>query len=492
MLINNLRSMSVTTIQLASKASSKTSLIKALLLMLLVAMPTLAVSATVPADNIDTKNTREAKLPVEDIQRFTTVLEHVKNYYVNPVEDDKLFESAIRGMLAGLDPHSAYLDKEEFEDLKLTTTGKFGGLGIEVTMQDGFIRVISPIDDTPAQKAGVKAGDLIVRLDDTPVKGLSLREAVDKMRGKKGSIITLTIIREKEVKPLIIKVVRDIINVKSVKTKLLDKNYGYIRISNFQNDTGAELINAVKKLKQEAKDDLRGVILDLRNNPGGVLEASVQVADTFLDMKKLKYDGLIVYTKGRMPSSQMKEEAHSTDILNGAPMVILVNSGSASASEIVAGALQDHKRALIVGTKTFGKGSVQTVLPLRDNRGLKLTTALYYTPKGRSIQAEGIIPDIIVEEVLVPEPKDKDKAVNFLVSEKDLENHLELKAKVVKPAISETPDTEKKDDNSIKLDELDAVDPLAIDGKNKDKPLIYRDYQLNEALNILKGMHLSS
>lgn len=408
------------------------------------------------------------KLPVEEVQRFTTVIEHVKNYYVNSIEDQKLFENAIRGMLAGLDPHSTYLNKEEFEDLKLSTTGKFGGLGIEVTLRDGFINVISPIDGTPAEKAGIKAGDIIVRLDDTPVKGLTLREAVDKMRGERGEPITLTIIRESEAKPLVIEVVRDIINVKSVRSEILEEEFGYIRISNFQNDTGTEVINILNKLKRDTNNKLKGVILDLRNNPGGVLEASVQVADAVLDRKKLKHDGIIVYTKGRIATSQINETANPNDLLNGAPIVVLVNRGSASASEIVAGALQDHKRAIIMGTKTFGKGSVQTILPLRDNRGLKLTTALYYTPSGVSIQAEGITPDVILQEVKVPEPKEEKP--NFFVSERDLERHLETS----KEKKSNSKNTSKKESYNEK----------------KEKPLVYRDFQLHEALNMLKGMSL--
>lgn len=449
----------------------KRNFIKILLSVLIVVIPSLALSAS-------TKTQQNNSLPLADIQRFTSVVEHVKNYYVNPVEDNELFENAIRGMLSGLDPHSAYLDKEEFEDLKFSTTGKFGGLGIEVTMQDGFIRVISPIDDTPAQKAGVQSGDIIVRLDGAPIKGVSLKEAVDKMRGKPGTSISLTIIREGENQPLEIKVVRDIINVVSVKTRLLDKHYGYVRISNFQSDTAKELIKNLSNLQKEAKNSLKGIILDLRNNPGGVLDASVQIADAFLDHKKIKYDGVIVFTKGRMASSQIKEVSRSGDMLNGAPIIVLVNGGSASASEIVAGALQDHKRAIVMGTKTFGKGSVQTILPLKDQRGLKLTTALYYTPNGKSIQAKGIEPDVIVENVLIPKPKEEEKVTLFF-SEKDLERHLE----------NNNEKTSNVDKEKMKKDlEKDLIQGL--DDGNGDVPLLYRDYQLNEALNMLKGMAL--
>lgn len=406
------------------------------------------------------------KLPVTEIQRFTTVIDHIKNYYVKPVEDDVLYDNAIRGMLAGLDPHSAYLDEEEFEDLKISTSGKFGGLGIELTLEDGLIRVISPIDDTPAAKAGIKAGDLIIRLDDVSVKGMSRKEAVDKMRGKPGTTITLLIIRKGETKPLHLKVTREIINVKSVKTRMLDNNYAYIRISQFQSETGDELIKHLKALKNKQK--IKGVILDLRNNPGGILDTSVQIADAFLNKDKLKYDGVIVYTKGRI-GAQIKEIAHSNDLLDNAPIVVMINGGSASASEIVAGALQDHNRAIIVGPEpSFGKGSVQTILPLKDKRGLKLTTALYYTPAGRSIQATGIKPDILIENIRLPElSKDKENNDNnngLLLRENDLQGHLENGSKDANAGNKATND------------------------KAAELPLIYSDYQLYQALNILKGV----
>ncbi len=429
---------------------------KKVLLFSLLINTSLCIGATTATEN---------KLPVTEIQRFTTVIDYIKNYYVNPVEDNVLYDNAIRGMLAGLDPHSAYLDAEEYEDLKVSTSGKFGGLGIEVTLEDGFIRVISPIDDTPAAKAGLKAGDLIIRLDDVSVKGLTLKEAVEKMRGKPGTTLTLMLIRKGEIKPLRIKVTRDLINVQSVKTHMLDKNYAYIRISQFQNDTGDELIKNVRSLKD--KNKIHGVILDLRNNPGGVLDASVQIANVFLDKDKLKYDGMIVYTKGRI-GAQIKEKAHSKDMLENAPMVVIINGGSASASEIVAGALQDHKRAIIVGPEpSFGKGSVQTILPLKDKRGLKLTTALYYTPAGRSIQAKGIEPDIMIENLRIPEPakeKENDNS-GLLLRETDLQGHLENNTAEVQDAGNK--------ENKAKIEKL---------------PLIYTDYQLYQALNILKGI----
>lgn len=427
---------------------------KKVLLFSLLINTSLCIGATTATEN---------KLPVTEIQRFTTVIDYIKNYYVNPVEDNVLYDNAIRGMLAGLDPHSAYLDAEEYEDLKVSTSGKFGGLGIEVTLEDGFIRVISPIDDTPAAKAGLKAGDLIIRLDDVSVKGLTLKEAVEKMRGKPGTTLTLMLIRKGEMKPLRIKVTRDLINVQSVKTHMLDKNYAYIRISQFQNDTGDELIKNVRSLKD--KNKIHGVILDLRNNPGGVLDASVQIANVFLDKDKLKYDGMIVYTKGRI-GAQIKEKAHSKDMLENAPMVVIINGGSASASEIVAGALQDHKRAIIVGPEpSFGKGSVQTILPLKDKRGLKLTTALYYTPAGRSIQAKGIEPDIMIENLRIPEPAKENDNSGLLLRETDLQGHLENNTAEVQDAGNK--------ENKAKIEKL---------------PLIYTDYQLYQALNILKGI----
>lgn len=307
----------------------------------------------------------------------------------------------------------------------------------------------------------MQAGDIIIRINDTPVKGLTLKAAVDMMRGKPGTDVLLTVIRQKESQPLKLKLTRDIISVQSVKSKILDDNYGYVRISQFQNDTGNDLVQTIKTLKKSLKDNLRGVLIDLRNNPGGILESSVEVVDTFLDKDKLKYDGLIVYTKGRM-GSQVTEKAKSKDLLGGAPIVVLVNGGSASASEIVAGALQDHHRALIVGNKTFGKGSVQTILPLKEQRGLKLTTALYYTPSGRSIQATGIVPDINIDNIVIPKPE-KDSLSDLLLKESDLQGHLENNSN--KSAAN-------KDDKD----------------KPTDGPLMYSDYQLYEALNILKGL----
>ena len=392
-------------------------------------------------------------LPLNELNTFTEVFSNIKNNYVEPVDDKTLLDSAIRGMLAGLDPHSAYLDSEAYEELQVGTTGEFGGLGIEVGMEDGFVKVIAPIDDTPAQRAGIKAGDLVIRLDDTPVKGMTLNDAVKIMRGKPGTDIVLTIVREGLDKPLQIKITRDIIKVKSVKSRTLAPGYGYLRISQFQSKTADYLVDAIKKLKKENGGTLKGLILDLRNNPGGVLNGAVAVSDAFLTK------GLIVYTEGRIDDSSLRFNATPDDIIDNAPMVVLVNQGSASASEIVAGALQDQKRAIIMGEQTFGKGSVQTILPLSGGTALKLTTARYFTPSGRSIQAEGIKPDIELRPLEVSEVE---KGIEPL-KEADLSRHLQ-------------------NGNGGAKHDANKAD------KSADEALVHDDYQLYEALNMLKGL----
>jgi len=395
-------------------------------------------------------------LPLEDLRTFTEIFAKIKNDYVESIDDKTLLENAIRGMLTGLDPHSAYLVPEDYKELQAGTSGEFGGLGIEVGMEEGFVKVIAPIDDTPAERAGVQAGDLIIRLDDTPVKGMSLTEAVRVMRGKPGTDITLTIIREGEQQPLKITITRDIIKVASVKHRLLEPGYGYVRVTQFQSRTGENLRDALNALKEENGGSLQGLVLDLRNNPGGVLSAAVSVSDAFL--KK----GLIVYTEGRLEEAKLKFNAKPTDLVEGAPMVVLVNGGSASASEIVAGALQDHKRAIVMGQKTFGKGSVQTILPMENGSALKLTTARYYTPSGRSIQATGIAPDIELASVKLARAEDGDNAV----TEADLARHLE---------------------NGSAQDE-DAKDAEGSGGSSPS--LAEEDYALYEALNLLKGLNI--
>jgi carboxyl-terminal processing protease len=389
-------------------------------------------------------------LPLDELRTFAEVYGRIKDDYVEGVKDKTLLESAIRGMLAGLDPHSAYLDKDEYREIQVGTSGEFGGLGIEVGMEDGFIKIVSPIDDTPAQRAGLQAGDLITRIDDKPVKGLSLTDAVNLMRGKPGSEIRLTIMRGTDGRPLEIKVERDIIHVASVKSRTLEPGYGYVRLTHFQARTAEDMRNAIETLKKENKGDLKGLILDLRNNPGGVLNAAVGVSDAFIT------DGLIVYTQGRQPDSKLQFRAGPDDVLAGAPLVVLVNGGSASASEIVAGALQDHKRALIMGTQTFGKGSVQTVVPIDDNTALKLTTARYYTPSGRSIQAQGITPDI------------------------------KLDRGEFKPFLEPEQDPVKESDLIRHLDSGKASGDAKSDAAKK--ALAAEDLQLSEALNVLKGL----
>jgi len=402
-----------------------------------------------------------APLPLDELRTFTEVFSRIKADYVEPVSDKKLLEDAVQGMLSGLDPHSAYLDANSFKDMRVETEGKFGGLGIEVTMENGFVKVVSPIEDTPAARAGIKPGDLVIRLDEKAVKGLTLTEAVRLMRGKPGTDITLTIVREGVSKPLKITLTRAVIKIQSVKSRLLEPGFGYVRITQFQSGTEKGLAEVVRKLETENKGALRGMILDLRNNPGGVLNAAVGVSDAFLDK------GLIVYTEGRVEDSRMRKSAVPGDLIKGAPMVVLINGGSASASEIVAGALQDHRRAVIMGTKSFGKGSVQTIVPISNGAALKITTARYYTPNGRSIQASGIEPDIITEEARLTKSETADR-----LKEADLARHLENGDEPLKKKAEP-----KKEDNQN-------------DKKNAEtgKAPTVEDYQLQEALNLLKGI----
>ncbi|MEE9560528.1 MAG: S41 family peptidase [Acidiferrobacterales bacterium] len=395
-------------------------------------------------------------LPLDELRTFTEVFSKIKSDYVEDVADKKLLEDAIGGMLAGLDPHSTYLDPEGYKDVRIGTEGQFGGLGIEVTMENGFVKVVSPIEDTPAARAGLQPGDLIVRLDDQAVKGMSLSDAVKLMRGKPGSDITLTVVREGENKPLKITVTRAVIKIRSVKSRLLEPGYGYIRITQFQANTTKNMKTSLSKLEKENGGKLKGVVLDLRNNPGGVLNAAVSVSDAFL--KK----GIIVYTEGRIADSKLTFEAQPDQVLEGAPLVVLVNGGSASASEIVAGALQDNGRAVIMGTKTFGKGSVQTIMPMSNGAALKLTTARYFTPSGHSIQATGIEPDIVTEQAKLTRNKsDQDR-----LKEANLARHLQSG----EPAGSDKKKSEKE---------------------QTSKPSTSTDdFQLREALNLLKGINI--
>lgn len=410
------------------------------------------------AHNVWAEKQQTASLPLEDLRTFTDVYARIKQDYVTEVDDSELLQNAIRGMLSGLDPHSSYLDEEQFRELQIGTSGEFGGLGIEVGMENGFVKVIAPIDDTPAQRAGVKAGDLIIKLDDTQVKGLTLEEAVKLMRGKKGSKINLTIVRTGEEAPLVVTITRDVIRVRSVRSRILEPDFGYVRISNFQSKTTRGLIDAIDSLEDKNKGELKGLVLDLRNNPGGVLTGAVGVSDVFL-----KDNALIVYTEGRVEDSELKYAASTGDSLEGAPLVVLINQGSASASEIVAGAMQDHQRATILGSTSFGKGSVQTILPLNNSTALKLTTARYYTPLGRSIQSEGIVPDILLKEA------NPDSKSGFSVSEADLAGHLE-----------------NEDDNSQQRQ------PKSVVTIPKSKEDDTTDYALEEALKILKDIAQTS
>ncbi len=414
------------------------------------------------AHNVWADKQNIANLPLEDLRVFTDVYARIKQDYVTEVNDSELLENAIRGMLSGLDPHSAFLDEEQFRELQIGTSGEFGGLGIEVGMENGFVKVIAPIDDTPAARAGVKAGDLIIKLDDKSVKGLTLEEAVKLMRGKKGSKIDLTIVREAEEGPLHITITRDVIRVRSVRSRILEPGFGYVRISNFQSKTTRGLLDAIQSLIKKNEGELKGLVLDLRNNPGGVLTGAVGVSDVFLNDSKL-----IVYTEGRVEESELKYSASTGDSLSGAPLVVMINQGSASASEIVAGAMQDHNRATILGTTSFGKGSVQTILPLKDNAALKLTTARYFTPAGRSIQNEGIVPDILIREEDDGENENKGFGK---ISETDLAGHLE---------------NNSKDKDKIRTPKSTVTIPKARDDDTTD-------YALEEALNILKGMEYAS
>jgi carboxyl-terminal processing protease len=425
-----------------------------------------------------------ASLPVEELRAFTEVFGKIKSDYVEPVDDRKLINQAIAGMLAGLDPHSSYLDKEAFREMQVGTRGEFGGLGIEVGMEDGFVKVVSPIDDSPASRAGIKAGDLIVKLDDTFVKGLSLNDAVKQMRGKPDSPITLTIARKGETKPLTFTLKRAVIKIQSVKSTLLEPGYAYFRVSQFQGPTGEALANAIQTVFKQNAGPMKGLVLDLRNDPGGLLSGAVAVSAAFLPK-----NDLVVYTDGRTEDAKMRLTASPENYLssNGkpdylsklpaavkdVPMVVLVNSGSASASEIVAGALQDHHRAVIMGTQTFGKASVQTVLPLGNGTAIKLTTARYYTPNGRSIQAKGILPDITLDD-------GSSNDAGLKMREADLSKHLmndqqDKAAAVEGNAFNFKPAARPKD-----VDEKDLrPEPGAVVAKS--------DYELSQAIVFLKS-----
>lgn len=411
------------------------------LALLALALPAHAVNSSLDA------RAAQQDIPVTELRIFAEVLERIRAVYVEDIDDRTLLEAAIRGMLLDLDPHSAYLTPDEFDDLQVSTSGEFGGVGMEVTMDDGFVTVVAPIDDTPASRAGIQANDVILKIDDTFVKGMTLNEAVNLLRGEIGTDVVLSIMRSGENNPRTLTLTRDRIRIQSVRSERLEDAYGYVRVTQFQNNTGRDVQRQIDRLK--ADGPMQGLILDLRNNPGGVLGGAIQVADLFLE------DGLIVYTQGRTEDSRINYGASRGDTLDGLPLVVIVNGGSASASEIVAGALQDHGRAVVVGRRTFGKGSVQTVLPLHDDRALKLTTARYYTPNGRSIQADGIRPDIQVNVARV-ELMERGEGIR----EADLPHHL-------------------------------AAGTAAAERDSPADDLASRDYDLYQALSILKGIHLS-
>lgn len=393
----------------------------------------------------------------EYLDLFGQIFDRVRSQYVDNVTDEELIEKAIDGMLTGLDPHSGYMNEEVWEEMQMDTQGKFGGLGIEITMEEGFVKVISPIEDTPAYKAGVLAGDFIIQIDDAPVFGLTLSEAVELMRGEKGDPITITISRE-GVEPFEVNIIRDIIKIQSVKYEIFD-NVGYLRITSFTEQTESGLIKYIKKIKEELDNKQIGFVLDLRSNPGGLLKQSVKVSDIFLEQ------GEIVSTRGRNKEDILRYRAKKGDRINGQPLIVLINGGSASASEIVAGALQDHKRAIIVGTKSFGKGSVQTIIPFKKSgnnkstTGIRLTTARYYTPSGESIQGKGIMPDIIIEQGTFESKEFK------RYSEADLKDSLDNE------------DNENKNDENSDADE-----------ETEEKNRLDTDYQLARAVDLIQGI----
>jgi carboxyl-terminal processing protease len=405
----------------------------------------LALSISAPLSAVE----EQGKLPLDELRTFAEVYNQIRLGYVEEIDDSTLLEYAIQGMLSGLDPHSAYMNEDAFQSLQDNTSGEFTGLGLEVGMEDGYVKIISPIDGSPAAEAGLQSGDIILKLGNVPVKGMTLNEAIDIMRGPKGSKIELSIGRPGESQPFEVTLVRNTIKVASVRQSWLEPGYGYIRVAQFQNSTGEDVRKAVEKLMAAQK--LKGLVLDLRNNPGGILRASVDVAGLFLD------GGNVVYTKGRLENSDTSFDADPLDATNGVPLVVLINQGSASASEIVAGALQDRGRAVLMGTRSFGKGSVQTVLPLSDSRAIKLTTALYFTPNGRSIQAEGIVPDIVVERAKITAYDDPQQ-----ITEADLSGHLNN---------ANGASAEKKT-------------------KQAASELLVDDNQLSEALALLKGLNI--
>ena len=405
----------------------------------------LAIFSLNAEENLGEATTR---LPINEINNFTQVFEQIRTGYVKEITDTELLESAIEGMLSNLDPHSSYLNKKSYKSLKENATGAYGGLGVEVVGEKGAIRVIAPIDGGPASENDIRSGDLIVELDKSPVSKMNIQKAIDKLRGEKGTEIELTILRDGEDRTITKTLIRDTIQISSVRGKLLYENFGYIRIAQFQISSDKDFVDEYLKLEELNKKELDGLVLDLRNNPGGLVPPSISIADMLLT------GGKIVYTEGRLPNSNQEYYADPFDISGGIPIIILINGGSASASEIVAGALQDNRRAVVIGTQSFGKGSVQTVVPINENSAIKLTTAKYFTPNGRSIQALGISPDLVIERAEIKPFKPSTRA-----REKNLTGHLNTESKGEKSTSSEPSN-------------------------------IMADNQLYEALNILRGIKL--
>ncbi|MDM3872075.1 S41 family peptidase [Porticoccus sp. W117] len=420
---------------------------------LAIALPlTLLLGSPLNAAESEQESAPKAQLPLEELRAFTQIFDHIRKSYVEEVDDRTLLQNAINGLLGNLDPHSTYLNEEAFAQLQKSSNGEeFSGIGIEVDMEDNAVLVVAPIDDSPATKAGIRAGDRIIKIGDKLVKGLNQDEAIALMRGPRGTQIMLTIVRKGSARPLTLELTRDTIKSLSVRSRILEPGYGYIRIAQFQVETGEQFRNSLLKL-MGSETPFKGLILDLRNNPGGVLPAAVEVADTLLD------GGMVTYTKGRLPSSNTEYEASSDDITGNIPVVVLIDGGSASASEIVAGALQDHRRAIVVGTRSFGKGSVQSVVQISETEGVKLTTARYFTPSGRSIQATGIQPDIVIKRADIVPVEGSD----YVVSESSLRGHLSNPGK-----------------DSAQSDDKDSAEDIM-------------DNQLVEGLNVLKGVYILS
>lgn len=408
-------------------------------------------------------------IPEDQIQRLNKAVEMIQDYYIQKVDEKTLMDNAINGMITKLDPHSAYLNKEDVRDLQTTVSGEFVGIGVELTTDRGLLKVVSPIEGSPAEKAGLKPEDLIIKINNHLVQDMSLNEAINQIKGKPNTTLSLTVLRKNNDKPKTIKVTREVVKVKAVQSKLLAPGYGYIRISLFQGPVAAQVEKAVTQLKKESNNQLKGLVLDLRNNPGGLLDVSAEVLNLFLDKASTeKYHNLAVYTKGRIPSADLKYTINDKDMISAVPMVVLINGGSASASEIVAGALQDYKRAIVMGTRSFGKGSVQTIIPISEDNAIKLTTALYYTPSGREIQARGITPDVVVPTLAIDDKKDTN-AIDF--GEASYGNHI---------ANHNNAKDSAKSDNTDPASQQQSMLTLAKE-----------DYQLYQALTVLEGMHAS-